>query len=552
MAPVGDGPPTGVRMSDPIAESEQLALAVRLVHDNWPHLGERDATLDALRLRPSARLLVRRFVAAGSQPATGSDADAVRDGPAETVLGDPRHCRRVVDLTVDLANHLTNLGYATEAHGYLLAAERWVDALRDAAPAGAWDHLGWRVQSALAWAEGLGGDPSDTTLEQRRRRARDRLLPLVEAVPDGDSLRPTVLSRAARFTAGGDIAGGDLPLEERRRLHARAFELASEEDRPAAVYSSTTIRYVAFLRNIGDGSDDARRISGQAVSTLRRRAPGSRPLLLVLGQSASLARTTADSAEDWQMALELRAASVELARSVFEAAQRQLPEEADGVHRTLAAQLTNQTTLLLNVGQLDLARTACEEAIELTRSSEQDQPGSLGTRRANLADVEFAARRYGEAAAMLADAVELGRRVGSTRTASRLAGVITARLLGGTPAHQLGLLVAEMDREEPGSQGFNVHRVQSARGLLAVADGRVDAGLDLLEVAEASRARRRPVDHPDVLRVRALRAIALRRAGDLAGAQTVRESISVALRRQFPQTSHWITDLAGEELGDRT
>jgi hypothetical protein len=387
---------TGVRMPEPVAESDQLALAVQLIHANWPRSGDPNATLDALRLRSSARLLVRRFVAAvpGSSRSAGAAVGVVSDRPAASVLGDPQHRRRVVDLVVDLSTHLTNLGYAAEARRYLLAAERWVGDVQAGQTDGSWDHCAWRVQSALAWAEGLGGDPADATLEQRRRRARDRLLPLVESVPERDSLRPTVLSRAARFTAGDDFAGGDLSLEERRRLHARAYELASEEGRPAAVYSSTTIRYLAFLRNLADGRDEARRISLEAVRGLRQRAPGSRPFLLVLGQSASLARTTAASADEWEEALELRAESVELARSIFEEARRHLPEEADGVHRTLASQLTNQTTLLVNVGRLDQARAACEEAIELTRTSEQDQPGSLGTRRANLADVEFAAGRY--------------------------------------------------------------------------------------------------------------------------------------------------------------
>ncbi len=147
--------------------------------------------------------------------------------------------------------------------------------------------------------------------------------------------------------------------------------------------------------------------------------------------------------------------------------------------------------------------------------------------------------------------MELGRSVGSTRTASRLAGWIVAGLLGGSPAEQLGPLVAEMDREEPSSQGFNFHRVQSARGLLSVVRGDVELGLRQLEDAEASRARRRPPDHPDVLRVRALRVMALVRAGDPYGAEIVRGTISRALRQQFPGTSHWIQDLAERELDPR-
>ncbi len=538
-------------MGEPVSDAEQLALALRLVDANWPRPAEDAAAMvELLRLRPSARVLVRRFAALGSDPGSPeqpSPADEP-DPAAVAVLADPGLRRRLAALVVDLSTHLTNFGYSSEARRYLLAAEQWVLEWSSEDGQDSWDHVRWRVQSALAWAEGLGGDPSDETLDQRRLRARDRLLPLVEQVPDRDSLRPTVLSRAARFTAGPDLEAGDLNAGERRDLHRRAFQLASEDGRPAAVYSSTAIRYVAFLRDRDDGRTEARRISLEAAGRLRERAPGSRPYLLVLAQAASLARTGAVTAEDWSTALDLRSEAVELARSWLHEALRWVPDEADGVHRTLASQLTNQTTLLLNVGRLEEARRSCDEAISLTEASEQEQPGSLGTRRANLADIEFAAGRYAEAVRLHLGAAELGRIVGSTRTASRLAGAVTAALLDGVPVDQVGALVEEMEREVPASRGFNAHRVVAARGLVAVAGGAPAEGLRLLEQAEELRARRRPGEHPDVLRLRALRVVALGLLEDRDEAGATRAGIRSALELQFPGVSHWIAALADRSI----
>jgi hypothetical protein len=540
-------------VSEPVPESEQLALALELADANWPRPADDPASMvDLLRMRPSARALIRRFVAVGDDVRPSSDGESTvavpsassgSDGAAAEVLMDPDSRRRLVRLTIDLSTHLTNFGFPSEARRYLLAAEQWVQ-IAPARSSESWGHARWRVQSALAWAEGLGGNPEDGTLEQRRQRARNRILPLLDAVPERDSLRPTVLSRAARFTSGDDAAGGDRTPAERRRLHEQAYLLASEDDRPAAVFSSTAIRYVGFLRDREDGRATARRIALEAAAGLRERAPNSRPYLLVLAQAASLLRTGAASADDWHTALRLRAESVELARSWLDEVLRWVPAEADGVHRTLAAQLNNQTTLLVNVGSLSQARAACEEAIRLTVSSEQEQPGGMATRRANLADIEFAAGRYTEAVRLYHEAIDLGRVVGSTRTASRLAGAITAALLAGVPVDELGHLVDAMNGEERSSRGFNAHRIKAARGLVALVGGDVIEGLDLLEEAERIRAGRRPVDHPDVLRLRALRVVALAHASRNRESESIRGRLESSLEEQFPGVDHWILALA--------
>lgn len=513
-------------MSDGVSESEQLATALRMVAANWPRPSDRLSGLAmVLGLRPSARSLIRRF----------RDGGPVVDAALEL----PEVRQDLVDLTAELARHLTSYGFVTEARTHLLAALAWSATLDD--------HRRWRVISALAWAEGLGGDPDDRTLEQRRQRARNRLLPLLALVPDDDSLRPTILSRAARFTNGEDTASGDRTEQARADLHRAAYELASQPGRAPAVFASATIRYAGFLRDSPEGRPEARRITLDAADRLAQSAPDSRPYLLMLNQAASIARTTSITPADWDHARTLRRASIELARTWTEESERLALDGADGFHRTLAAHLDHEATLLVNTGDLSGARAAIDESIELTRTSEQHQPGNLATRLANRADLLFAAGQFDATQRDLLEAIHLGDSIGSTRTASRWAGVVFGALLDGD-ASSASEAIEAMLRSEPTSKRFNRHRVLAAQGLWAAATGSASDGIALLDDAIATRSRLRPAQHPDVLRLYALRAIVLASDGSADAAAQERSKLSEAVERQFPDQSHWILALAQRRL----